>query len=1156
MMASISHSINVKFPLLLAVLLTGLSGAGLYWINQQGKTLIEKDEIERAVTTANTTITSLKSIMLSGRGDTAHTWLERISAQPSIDFASIYRPDGVEAFHDLKTVQAVNQFLSEQRFQRQAVAGTHRIDTSMQSAFAKVVQAGEQAEIREDGHLTILYPIRAEESCLSCHGYTNNMLRGVLMLKIPTVAASSRMDDLLSNTILGFIGILLLFIAMTVVLFRGWIIKPLMSLHTAADTITGGDLAYRIHSQRKDEFGVVSNAFDHLVGHLESRITAEERQKLRQKLLTEAVISLSRQTAKADILEHVGELAMQMVQARYAMITYTDSKGERQLIPLGMSEQQIAEITESPKGEGLLGLFWEHHDAIRIKDIASHPESIGFPEGHPPMHALLGVPIVFAGEALGAIYLSDRVVEGSCPDGQFSQDDEDAVTVLASACAIALSNLRNAQSKLAVVNRRLHSREIELELMNEELTHANEAKSQFLANTSHELRTPLNAIIGFSELLKNPKMGDLSDKQKRYVGHVHVSGKRLLTIINDLLDISKIEAGMMMIDEIPCLPGQIAHDVVYELMPLADSKHITLSLENVCEDDEKVVADAGKLHQIMVNLTGNAIKFTPDEGQVDIYVSLKKEMLNKQSIIVVVSDTGCGIADEDQEKVFEPFVQASGGLNREHGGTGLGLALTRRQVNLLGGSIRLHSELGHGSRFTVTLPVESLFEAENKVVESHVEQLPAQHADPEVVEVVPSSGPRPKILVVDANDERALATIALMEQQSYEAYRADIANVAELCESLCPYLIVLGIPSEDEQLHHNLQALKADKATRSLPVILVGGAADDLEFSTGPVGVVEKGNKQQEVLDLISRYCHFTHPRPELPTVLVVDDEPTVREFLKETLVVEGFRVLLARDGREGVQMAVDREPDMIILDLMMPQVSGFDVIRQLKRHPIAAQIPIIIYTAKDLTRDEVLHLGQEAERILIKGSSGRADLVRQLQRMELLYPARAQLIDQTLDCFNTRYMDRRLDQEIANAKRHSLKFSLVCWQIDGYNNYIERHGERWGTVALKEILEIVKVVTRRGDICARINEAEFLLFLPGIEPANSERVAEKLRIRIRQRGFQLPDEQGGKLTASFAAVHFGEDAVDVQDLKQLLTDRLSEAVHAGGDQGCYGGEI
>ncbi|MDQ6955579.1 MAG: HAMP domain-containing protein, partial [Mariprofundaceae bacterium] len=279
-MLSISDSISVKFPLLLAMLLAGLSGAGLYWINQQGKTLIEKDQIERAVTTANTTISSLKSIMLSGRGDTAHSWLERISAQASIDAASIYRPDGTEAFRDLNTVQAVNDFISEQRFQRQPIANTRSIDASIKSDFSKVVKGGLQAAIREGEHLTILYPIRAEQACLSCHGYTDNMLRGVLMLKIPTVAANSRMDDLLSGSMLGFIAMLLLFIAITVVLFRHWIIKPLMSLNTAADTITNGDLSYRIDSQRKDEFGVVSNAFDHLVGHLKNRIAAEERQKM------------------------------------------------------------------------------------------------------------------------------------------------------------------------------------------------------------------------------------------------------------------------------------------------------------------------------------------------------------------------------------------------------------------------------------------------------------------------------------------------------------------------------------------------------------------------------------------------------------------------------------------------------------------------------------------------------------------------------------------------------------------------------------------------------------------------------------------------------------------------------------------------------------
>ncbi len=1155
-MLYIPHSISVRFPLLLAVLLAVLLGTGLHWIDRQGQALIEQDEVERAVTTTDAVISSLKSVMLAGRGDVAHTWLERVSAQPSIDFARIYRPDGIEAFRDLSTVQAVNRFLSEQRFQRKSIEGSHRVGTSMQAAFAKVVREGRQTEVREEGRLTILYPVQPEQACLACHGYSNNMLRGVLILGVSTVTSSSRMVDFLSSTMLGFLAILLLFIAIAAVCFRSWVIRPLMTLNSAANTVTSGDMAYRIRSQRKDEFGVVARAFDHLVEHLESRIGLEKLQKARQKLLTEAVINLSRQTSKADILRHVGELAMPMVQARYAMVTYTDTQGERHLIPLGISDEQVAAIAQPPKGEGLLGLFWNSHEAVRVKDIASHPDSIGFPDGHPPMHSLLGMPIVFAGEVMGAIYLTDKMDDVALGHGTFSQGDEDAITVLASACAIALSNLRK-QSELAKVNRQLHAREIELELMNEELTQASEAKSQFLANTSHELRTPLNAIIGFSELLKNPKIGVLSDKQQRYVGHVHVSGKRLLTIINDLLDISKIEAGMMMIDEIPCQPGQVAHEAIRELSPLAGSKHISLSLENVFPDDEKILLDVGKLHQIIVNLTGNAIKFTPDEGRVDVHISLEKEGANTRNVVVVVSDTGCGIADEDQEKIFEPFVQASGGLNREHGGTGLGLALTHRQINLLGGSIRLHSELGQGSRFTVVLPGEPVFGVQDKTGGADSEQPQVQaHADIEVSEIVPSSGPRPKVLVIDVEDKRAAAVIALMEQQSYEAYRSDLANAAERCDTLCPYLIILGIPSENKQLHHNLQALKTYKATRTLPVILVGGEADALEFSTGPVGVVEKGIKQQEVLDLISRYCHFIPTHPGMPSVLVIDDEPSVREFLRDTLVAEGFRVLLACDGREGIQMAVEREPDMIILDLMMPQVSGFDVIRQLNRHPIAAQIPVIIYTAKDLTREEALHLGREAERVLIKGSSGRADLLRQLQRMELLYPARAQLIDQTLDCFNTRYMDRRLDQEVANAKRHTLKFSLISWQVDHYNSYTERHGERWGIVALKETLEIVKVVTRRGDICARTHEASFLLFLPGIEPANSERVAEKLRIRIRQRGFILPDEQTGKLTASFASVHFREDAEDVQDLKRLLADRLNEAIHAGGDQGCYGDEI
>jgi len=264
-MLSIPYSINVRFPLMLAVLLSALSGVGLYWIHQQGNKLIEQDQVDRAITTADTLTSSLKNIMLAGRADTTHAWLERISAQTSIDFALIYRPDGVEAFRDLNTLHAVNRFLSEQHFQRKAVNGARRVEASMRPAFDDVVQTGHRAEIQTDGHLTILYPIQAEQACLACHGYTKNMLRGVLMLEVPTTAASARMQDLLSNAMLDFIIIILLFTAIAFIYFRRSIIRPLMALHSAANTITGGDLAYRIRSQRKNEFGIAANAFDHLV---------------------------------------------------------------------------------------------------------------------------------------------------------------------------------------------------------------------------------------------------------------------------------------------------------------------------------------------------------------------------------------------------------------------------------------------------------------------------------------------------------------------------------------------------------------------------------------------------------------------------------------------------------------------------------------------------------------------------------------------------------------------------------------------------------------------------------------------------------------------------------------------------------------------------
>jgi diguanylate cyclase (GGDEF)-like protein len=943
------------------------------------------------------------------------------------------------------------------------------------------------------------------------------------------------------------------------------VLKPLKQLNAATEQIYQGDFTHRLSMQRTDEFGMVASKFNMLVTHLVDRINREQQLRQQQEGMARAVSTLSQELISDKVLHQVGELAKEIIGTRYCMMGYKDTEGNKHFIPIGMSEEAAKVLTYPPEGKGLTGLLWDEHRVVRTDDIASHPASTGFPPGHPKMSGFLGAPIMFGDEIMGAIYLADKL--GGQP---FTREDEATIQMLAAASAVALSNTRHMESlraanaeleqrveertmALAHSNNRLRSHEVELELMNEELVGANEAKNQFLANTSHELRTPLNAIIGFSELLTNPRIGELSEKQLRYVEHVHTSGKRLLNIINDLLDISKIEAGMMLIDESACTPGMIADQVVNELTPLAGEKSLQLKLHKDEGADQVVVVDADKVRHILINLVGNAIKFTPGEGHVDIHIDVKQA--DDAMLVFSVADDGIGIAPKDRERIFEPFVQAKGGLDRERGGTGLGLALTRKQVHMLGGNICLDSEEGKGAVFTVSIPVRIADASASKAIRQQETVKVAAVVD-EDREAIPDKGPQPRILIVDKDCARAASLKEMMEQECYRVVCSDIAHAASAAQRDIPFLIMLGISAEDDQAYQHLQTLRTQASTRNIPVVLVGGTASEPEFSIGTVDMVEKNMPQQDLLDMISRYGRHTPVRPSTPTVLVVDDDASVREFLKESLVTEGYHILLATNGDDGVRMAIEREPDLIILDLMMPGITGFDVLRRLRQSPDAADIPIIIYTAKDLSREESLHLGREAERVLIKGVAGRAEILRQLQKLELLYPVQAHLVDVQVNCFNQRYFHRRLEQEIANSRRYSQKLSLVGWQIDEYEAYIHQHGERWGIAAMKEMVEMVKGVTRNGDVCARVGTARFVLMLPGITPTGAMRVAEKLRIRIRHTRFPLPGELSGKLTVSFGVVHCGEDTEEAQVLISQLAQHIDDAVLAGSGQTTLAGKV
>ncbi len=702
--------------------------------------------------------------------------------------------------------------------------------------------------------------------------------------------------------------------------------------------------------------------------------------------------------------------------------------------------------------------------------------------------------------------------------------------------------------ELEKANSLLRSREVELELMNEELVRSSEAKSEFLANTSHELRTPLNAIIGFSDLLLSS--GELAERQRIHAGYINESGRNLLAIINNLLDLSKIEAGAMEIQEEVCAPALLLEQVSSSLSPLAEKKGIELVVRRP-EHEVSVVADSGKLRQVFTNLVGNAIKFTGSGGRVEIGLEVSGGD-GEPVLSGFVRDNGIGIAHEDRERIFEPFVQAKGGLTRNHGGTGLGLPLTRRLIRILGGALELESEPGEGSCFTFRVPARRATgfppEEAAPVPVGEVATAPAEPLADERISM-PVEAVRPRIVIVDENEARAATVMRMLDREGYEGLVADLAHVDAKAQQSCPFVILLGIPDDPVEIYERLHLLRSRRGTRHVPLLLLGGDAEQPAFSFGTIDNVAKGLSRNELMDMIAHYGRHLPTRTHARVVLVVDDEASVREYLRAALVREGYRVLQAANGEQGVRLAIEREPDLIILDLMMPGMSGFEVVEQLKRHPTACDIPVVIFTARDLSREEVMRLGQEVEKVLVKGVAGFPEIVRELRALELLYPMQARLVDSVLEVYNSRYMDLRLAQECSRAVRYEQCFSVAAWQVDGFDDYVAAHGLRWANAALKEMMETVASVTRKGDVVMRMRESRFALLLPGVGLEDAERAAEKLRLRLRHQRFPLPEGQAGKLTASFGLVCYGIDGEDREELVRRLNVRVERAVAAGGDR-------
>jgi len=506
---------------------------------------------------------------------------------------------------------------------------------------------------------------------------------------------------------------------------------------------------------------------------------------------------------------------------------------------------------------------------------------------------------------------------------------------------------------------------------------------------SHELRTPLNAIIGFSEILADKTFGEMNERQLKYSNNILNSGRHLLQLINDILDLAKVEAGRVELMRSAFNVAKALSEVQTIVKTLANKKHISLEFEEA-PDLPLLFADEAKFKQIMYNLLSNAIKFTPDGGKVRVSAAIQSatnadSSLAGEFLRIAVTDTGIGIKANDQERVFKEFEQVDSSYGRQQQGTGLGLALTKRLVEMHGGRIWVESEgvEGKGSAFIFLIPIP------------RSEAKPIQPADKagsrdDVI--------RPLVLVVTNDDSNRQLAGKYLTGVGYEvAVASETAAMFVELKTRRPYAVVIdqkmggaggwpggaGLPSEQTKSDASdtlIQHKSHSRIPAGIPQVIfwdAGNSRPGFSLLCKDGTVSERVNSR--LVDAIRQSDKTTGK--ELKTILIIDDEPALLELLTKTLLQQGFRVLKASNGRQGVEFATRHLPDVIILDFTMPEFDGARVVELLRANARTKDIPILIQTGTVLNEEERQRLAGHVQAITSK--TERGSLLAELERLD-----------------------------------------------------------------------------------------------------------------------------------------------------------------------------
>jgi signal transduction histidine kinase/CheY-like chemotaxis protein len=490
---------------------------------------------------------------------------------------------------------------------------------------------------------------------------------------------------------------------------------------------------------------------------------------------------------------------------------------------------------------------------------------------------------------------------------------------------------------------------------NEELIRASQLKSQFLANMSHELRTPLNAIIGFSRILIRKTEGQIAERQAKNLKMVHESGQHLLSLVNDILDIERIEAGMITVKNAEVDTREMASDVVAKLRPAAADRGLGLSASL---PNTRVVMDTDpvRLRQILDNLVNNAIKYS-DSGNIEVSMKVRPDEA-KDKVLIQIKDEGIGIPQEQLPLIFDAFRQVDGSTTRAQGGVGLGLHLVKRMVQLLDGDVSVKSEVGKGSVFTVEFPT-------SKVVDEGA--LPKPDID------LAPMGEGPLLLIVDDSPE----VIEIMRTELVDAgFRIHVAlggaEGLKKAAEVNPDAILLDIIMPEMDGWAVLKELRRDPKLSAIPVVITSMLNDvPKAYDLGIVAWLTKPVTPDAFKEVFARIGVKAQD-----DVLVVEDDPATSSMLMEHLSDLDIQGRAALDGKQAVEAFEDRLPRAVILDIMLPHLDGFQVLEHLRKMKNGTDVPVVVYTAKDLSDEERARLNGGITDIVGKGDESSANNV------------------------------------------------------------------------------------------------------------------------------------------------------------------------------------